>query len=71
MIFESIGMMAIFAALNGTVHDVVLTGSLTTIARAVNAERAFVILSEIFGPRFHIPTDAIYATALGAALSSQ
>jgi type II pantothenate kinase len=71
MIFESIGMMAIFAALNGTVHDVVLTGSLTTIAHSVNAERAFGILSDIFGPRFHIPPNAIYATALGAALSIQ
>ena len=66
MIFESIGMMAIFAALNDPVRDIVLTGSLTTIPQA---SRVFETLQTLHPVRFHIPTDAIYATAVGAALS--
>jgi type II pantothenate kinase len=66
MIFESIGMMAIFATRNEKVRDVVLTGSLITMPQAA---RVFETLSEMHPVRFHVPPDAIFATAAGAALS--
>lgn len=66
MIFESIGMMAVFATLNDSVRDIVLTGSLTTIPQAA---QVFETLQTLHPVRFHIPPDAIYATAVGAALS--
>ncbi|MDR1663997.1 MAG: pantothenate kinase [Clostridiales bacterium] len=66
MIFESIGMMAVFATMNGSVKDVVLTGSLTVIPQA---KYVFDTLQTLHPVRFHIPRDAIYATAVGAALS--
>jgi type II pantothenate kinase len=66
MTFESIGMMAVFATRNDAVRDVVLTGSLTTM---VQAARVFDTLSEMHPVCFHVPPNAIYATAAGAALS--
>lgn len=66
MIFESIGMMAVFATLNDHLSDVVLIGSLTTIPQAKVVFDAFQQLCPV---RFHIPENAIYATAVGAALS--
>ena len=66
MIFESIGMMAVFATLNNDVQDVVLIGSLSVVAQA---RETFDALSQMYPVRFHIPPDAIFATALGAALS--
>ncbi|MCL2707623.1 MAG: pantothenate kinase [Defluviitaleaceae bacterium] len=66
MMFEIIGMMAIFAARNDPVKDIVLTGSLTVIPQAA---RVFEILQSLHPVRFHTPDGAIYATAVGAALS--
>lgn len=80
MIFESIGMMAIFACMddkkendkNGkidkskTIHDIVLVGSLSTLK---HASKVLDSLSAMYPVRFHIPPNAIYATAVGAALS--
>ena len=66
MIFESIGMMAVFAALNDYVKDIVLVGSLSVLDQAAPVFNA---LSKIHNVRFHIPPNAMYATALGAALS--
>ncbi|MCL1786903.1 MAG: pantothenate kinase [Defluviitaleaceae bacterium] len=67
MIFESIGMMAVFATLNDTVKDVVIIGSLSVFEHAASV---FDTLAQLYpGLRFHIPPDAIFATAVGAALS--
>jgi len=67
MIFESVGMMAVFATLNDTVKDIVLIGSLSEIGQATTV---FGTLAQLHtGNRFHIPKDAIFATAVGAALS--
>jgi len=67
MIFESIGMMAIFASRNDSVKDIVLIGSLSEIE---HAHKVFEMLSKLYTDlHFHIPPHAIYATALGAALS--
>ena len=66
MIFESVGMMAVFATLQDNIDDVVLIGSLSTIDQVKDVLDN---LSNMYPIRFHIPPDAIYATAVGAALS--
>ena len=66
MIFESIGTMAVFATLNDQVKDIVLIGSLAMVGQA---KEVFGMLQNLHDVRFHIPTEAIYATAVGAALS--
>lgn len=68
MIFEIIGMMAVFSTLNDSVKDIVLTGSLTTMPHTA---RVFETLQMLHPVRFHIPQDAIFATAVGAALSQK
>ncbi|MCL2224128.1 MAG: pantothenate kinase [Defluviitaleaceae bacterium] len=66
MIFESVGMMAIFATLGSDVKDIVLIGALSG---AEHAAVVFQNLAKIHHVKFHIPKDAIFATAVGAALS--
>ena len=67
MIFESIGMMAVFATLNDTVKDVVVIGALSVFD---HGKVVFDTLAKLHPHlRFHIPQDAIFATAVGAALS--
>lgn len=67
MIFESVGMMAIFATLDSDVKDIVLIGALSATE---HASVVFKNLAKIHPPvKFHIPKDAIFATAVGAALS--
>jgi type II pantothenate kinase len=68
MIFESIGMMAVFAALNDDVKDIVMVGSLSVLDQAVPI---FNGLSAMHNLHFYIPEGAIFATALGAALSGE
>ncbi|MBQ7660845.1 MAG: type II pantothenate kinase [Clostridia bacterium] len=65
MVFETIGMMAVF---NSRIHgskDIVLTGNLTQIEQA---PEIFDNLSEMFKVKFVIPAQAQYATVIGAAL---
>jgi len=66
LIFESVGMMAIFASGNDKIKDIVLIGALSAMTYASSV---FKILSNIHPVKFHIPKDAVYATAVGAALS--
>ena len=66
MIFESVGMMAVFASLNSHVKDIVLIGALSATEHAA---MVFENLAKIHPVKFHIPKDAIFATAVGAALS--
>lgn len=66
MVFQTIGMMAVFACRNDAVKDVVLTGTLTQVPFA---KRVFQALHKMHGVNFIIPPNAIYATATGAALS--
>lgn len=68
MIFESVGMMAIFAALGSGVSDIVLIGALSATDHAATV---FENLAKIHPVRFHIPKNAIFATAVGAALSAK
>lgn len=66
MVFQTIGMMAVFACQNDRVKDVILTGTLTVVP---SAKKTFDMLHKMHGVNFIIPKNAIYATATGAALS--
>ncbi len=66
MTFQTIGMMAVFATRNDTIKDVVLTGTLATMPQT---RGIFNVLEDLYGLKFIIPENAIYATAIGAALA--
>ena len=66
MVAETIAMLAIFAARNYNLRDIVLIGNLTTIAPIRDA---FKDLEKDFGVRFIIPENAQFGTVIGAALN--
>ncbi len=66
MVYQTIGVMAVFAARSVSGKDIVLTGSL---AEFKVAEQTFKSLSAMFGVNFIIPDSARFATAIGAARS--
>ena len=65
MVSETIGMLAIFAARNHHLDQVVLTGNLTTLSPI---RQVFSFMEKLFGIRFIIPNNAQYGTVIGAAL---
>lgn len=65
MVFESIGMLAVFAARSKNTPDVVLTGNLTRLPQASSIAEIF---STLFSLNFIIPENAEFATSIGAAL---
>lgn len=65
MVFESVGMLAVFAARSKGIEDVVLTGNLTRLPQAPIIAETF---STLFNLNFTIPENAEFATAIGAAL---
>lgn len=67
MIFESIGMQAIFAARGYGIRDIVLTGNMSVIPQA---NEIFTNLNSLFDVHFIIPQRAQFATVIGAALSA-
>lgn len=66
LVFQTIGMLSIFATKVDNIKDVVLTGNLTNVPQT---GAIFDGLSELFGVNFLIPVNAEYATAAGAALA--
>jgi type II pantothenate kinase len=66
MVFETAAMLGIFAARSKNLHDIVLTGNLTSIPQA---KPIFEDLQKIFDMNFIIPEYAQFATAIGAALT--
>ena len=65
MVGETIAMLAVFAARNYGLNQVVLTGNLT----AINAvSKVFEGLESMFGVKFIIPEKSQFATVIGAAL---
>ena len=66
MVFQTVGMMAVFACRNEEMKDVILTGTLSQVPQA---QQVFQALRKMHGVNFIIPKNAIYATATGAALS--
>ncbi len=65
MVFETVGMIAIFAARTHHIRDIVLTGNLTTVDYC---HKVFRILSGMFNVNFIIPDRAQFGTVIGTAL---
>ncbi len=65
MVFQTIGLLAAFACRNDTIRDVVLVGSLATLPQA---REIFDGVAALYQIHFTIPRDAVFATAMGAAL---
>ncbi len=66
LVFETIGMVAIFAARNHRLRDIVLTGNLTSVA---HAPEVFGTLNKMFDMNFTIPERSQFGPVIGAALS--
>ncbi len=66
MIYETVAVIAIFAAREKGIKDVVLTGRLSALE---SASQTFAVLAETFGVNFVFPKDSEYATVIGAALT--
>jgi type II pantothenate kinase len=65
MVGETIAMLAVFAARNYGIKNVVLTGNLTAIEAVT---KVFEGLEQLFDVRFIIPEQSQFATVIGAAL---
>lgn len=65
MVFQTIGMLAVFACRNDHIKTVVLTGALTTLPQA---REIFDFLQGLYNIEFIIPDNAVFATAIGAAI---
>ena len=68
MIFETIGMMSIFAATQFSLKDIVLTGILSSYPQSVEI---FINLNQMFGVNFQIPEHSRFGTVIGAALCAE
>ncbi len=66
LVFETVGMVSIFAARWANVKDIVLTGNVTTLEWCKEKYDEFNNLG--YGVRFTIPDRSGFATAIGAAL---
>ncbi|MBQ8475222.1 MAG: type II pantothenate kinase [Clostridia bacterium] len=66
MVFETIGMVSVFAARNFGIKNVVLTGNLTNVSQAKDV---FTSLNSMFDMNFIIPENAQFGTVIGAALA--
>ena len=66
MIFETVGMVSVFAARTKNIKNIVLTGNLTTVSQA---KGIFESLNRMFNMNFVIPENAQYGTVIGAALA--
>lgn len=68
MVFQTIGVMAVFAARIYNIDDVVLTGNLVNVPQA---KEIFKLVADMFHVKFHIPPKAEFSTAVGAAISCE
>ncbi len=66
MVYQVIGMMAIFAARSQGDKNIVLSGKLVNVPQAI---RTFKELSRLYKVNFIVPDHAQYCTAIGAAIS--
>lgn len=65
LVFQTIGMISVFATKIDHTSDVVLTGNLVNVPQSAEI---FDLLGKIFNVNFHIPCNAEYATACGATI---
>lgn len=66
MVFETIGMISIFAARGCGIRDIILTGNLSSVAQA---GEIFTTLNRMFDVNFIIPEYSRFGTVIGAALA--
>ncbi|MGE5607381.1 MAG: type II pantothenate kinase [Bacteroidota bacterium] len=66
LVFQTIGMIAVFATKIDHAKDVVLTGNLTNVPQS---KEIFTQLSKLYNVNFVTPPNAEFATAAGAAIS--
>lgn len=66
MVFETIGMISIFAARGCGIRDIILTGNLSSV---VQAGEIFSTLNRMFDVNFIIPEYSRFGTVIGAALA--
>ena len=66
MVFETIGMISIFAARGCGIKDIILTGNLSSVAQA---GPIFNTLNRMFDMNFSIPANSRFGTVIGAALA--
>ena len=66
LVFETVGMISIFAARSVGVSDIVLTGNITQLALCYSK---FMEFNEMgYGVKFHIPERSRFATVIGTAI---
>jgi len=65
LVFETIGMMSVFAAKCFNIHNVILTGKLSSMKKA---SEVFATLGRMFDMNFILPENSKYGTVIGAAL---
>ena len=65
MVLQTVGMLAVFAARNDSINNVVLTGTLTRLPQIHEVLDA---ITDRFGVNFLVPPNATFATAIGAAI---
>lgn len=68
MVFEVAGMLAVFAARNHNIKNIVLTGNLTKVPQS---KEIFNTLNGMFDVNFVIPENSQFSTVIGAALSAE
>lgn len=68
MVYETIGMISIFASRSVGVSDIVLSGNMTRLAFCREKFDFFNRMKDTYGVNFIIPERAEFATAIGAAL---
>jgi type II pantothenate kinase len=66
LVFQTIGMISVFATRINNIRDVILTGNLTNVPQSADI---FERLEKLFDVSFNIPVNAEYATAAGAAIA--
>lgn len=65
LVFQTIGVMSVFATKIYGINDVVLTGNLTNVPQCGDM---FKRVADMFHVNFHTPLNAEYSTAVGAAI---
>lgn len=68
MVYETVGMVSIFAARSVDVRNIVLTGNLTRLAFCKEKFDFFNSMEKIYGVNFIMPENSEYATVIGAAI---
>lgn len=66
MVLETIGSAAVLSVHNSQIKDFVLIGNMTQLPQC---REVFPIMENLYSVKFHIPENAVFCTALGAALA--